>query len=98
MDSLGVFDIKSYIIKAYGNAERALGNIGIGKGDESVNSFRESLQEPGSQLQFSQLRKSIGNKIADVITITATGGKKKPAIKRNIFIRINMIKKAYQMS
>ena len=65
MDSLSVFDIESYIIKAYGNAERALGNIGIGNGDESVNSLRESLQEPGSQLQFSQLRKSIGNKIAD---------------------------------
>ena len=30
-----------------------------------------------------------GNKIAEVITITATGGKKKPAIKRNIFININ---------
>ena len=28
-------------------------------------------------------------KIADVITITATGGKKKPAIKRNMLIRIN---------
>ena len=26
-----------------------------------------------------------GNNIAEVITITATGGKKKPAINRNIF-------------
>jgi len=30
-----------------------------------------------------------GNNIAEVITITATGGKKKPAIKRNMFIRMN---------
>ena len=30
MDSLGVSDIESYIVKAYGNAEQALGNIGIG--------------------------------------------------------------------
>ena len=29
-------------------------------------------------------------KIAEVITMTATGGKKKPAINRNIFIKINI--------
>ena len=32
-----------------------------------------------------------GNNIAEVITITATGGKKKPAIKRKIFIKRNTI-------
>ena len=30
-----------------------------------------------------------GNNIAEVITITATGGKKKPAINRKILIKIN---------
>ena len=30
-----------------------------------------------------------GNRIAEVITITATGGKKNPAIKRNMLIKIN---------
>ena len=30
-----------------------------------------------------------GNNIADVITMTATGGKKKPAINKKIFININ---------
>ena len=65
MDSLGVFDIESYIIKAYGNAELALQNIGIVNGEESVNSFRESLQKHGSQLQFSQIRNNLGDEIAD---------------------------------
>ena len=65
MDSLGVSDIESYIIKAYGNAEQALENIGIGNKDESVNTFRESLHEPGSQLKFSQVRKTLGTENAD---------------------------------
>ena len=65
MDSLGVFDIESYIIKAYGNAELALQNIGIVNCEESVNSFRESLQKHGSQLQFSQIRNNLGDEIAD---------------------------------
>ena len=60
MDSLGVSDIESYIIKAYGNAEQALENIGIGNKDESVNTFRESLHEPGRQLKFSQVSKTLG--------------------------------------
>ena len=65
MDSLGVFDIESYIIKAYGNAELALQNIDIVNCEESVNSFRESLQKQGSQLQFSQIRNNLGDEIAD---------------------------------
>ncbi|MBG55803.1 MAG: glutamate synthase [Deltaproteobacteria bacterium] len=65
MDSLGVSDIESYIIKAYGNAELALRNIGIDNGNESVNSFRESLHNPESQLQFSQLLKNLGGKITE---------------------------------
>ena len=65
MDSLGVSDIESYIIKAYGNAEQALENIGIGNKDESVNTFRESLHEPGRQLKFSQVRKTLGTENAD---------------------------------
>ena len=65
MDSLGVFDIESYIIKAYGNAELALQNIDIVNCEESVNSFRESLQKRGSQLQFSQIRSNLGDEIAD---------------------------------
>ena len=65
MDSFGVSDIESYIIKAYGNAEQALENIGIGNKDESVNTFRESLHEPGSQLKFSQVRKTLGTENAD---------------------------------
>ena len=65
MDSLGVFDIESYIIKAYGNAELALQNIDIVNCEESVNSFRESLQKHGSQLQFSQIRNNLGDEIAD---------------------------------
>ena len=65
MDSLGVSDIESYIIKAYGNAEQALENIGIGNKDESVNTFRESLHEPGRQLKFSQVRKTLGIENAD---------------------------------
>ncbi len=65
MDSLGVSDIESYIIKAYGNTEQALENIGIGNKDESVNTFRELLHEPGSKLKFSQFRKTLGNENAD---------------------------------
>ena len=65
MDSLGVSDIESYIIKAYGNTEQALENIGIGNKDESVNTFRELQHESGSQLKFSQFRKTLGNENAD---------------------------------
>ena len=43
----------------------ALQNIGIGNGEESVNSFRESLQKNGNQIQFSQMLKNLGNSIAD---------------------------------
>ena len=65
MDSLGVSDIESYIIKAYGNTEQALENIGIGNKDEPVNTFRELLHETRSQLKFSQFRKTLGNENAD---------------------------------
>ena len=65
MDSLGVSDIESYIIKAYGNTEQALENIGIGNKDESMKKFRELLHEPESQLKFSQFRKTLGNENAD---------------------------------
>ena len=65
MDSLGVSDIESYIIKAYGNTEQALENIGISNKDESVNTFRELLHETRSQLKFSQFRKTLGNENAD---------------------------------
>ena len=65
MDSLGVSDIESYIIKAYGNTEQALENIGIGNKDEAVNTFRELLHETRSQLKFSQFRKTLGNENAD---------------------------------
>ena len=65
MDSLGVSDIESYIVKAYGNAEQALGNIGIGNKNESVSTFRKLLHEPESKLKFSQFRKTLGNENAD---------------------------------
>ena len=65
MDKLGVSDIESYILKAYGNTERALVNIGIDIENESLNSFLKSLKEPESQIQFSQLLQYFGNTIAD---------------------------------
>ena len=65
MDKLGVSDIESYIIKAYGNAELALQNIGLSHRDESVNTLRKSLQKPENQIQFSQMLKNLGNSIAD---------------------------------
>ena len=65
MDSLGVSDIESYIVKAYGNAEQALGNIGIGNKNESVSTFQKLLHEPEGKLKYSQLRKSLGTENAD---------------------------------
>ena len=53
MDNLGVSDIESYILKAYGNAEQALGNIGFGSGNTSgkeaagVDALLKTLENDG---------------------------------------------------
>ncbi|MDP7046023.1 MAG: glutamate synthase, partial [SAR324 cluster bacterium] len=60
MDNLGVRDIESYLLKAYGNAEQALGNIGFGSGNTSgkeaaaVDALRKTLENGG------ELRKIAG--------------------------------------
>ncbi|MED5403753.1 MAG: glutamate synthase, partial [SAR324 cluster bacterium] len=60
MDNLGVRDIESYLLKAYGNAEQALGNIGFGNGNISgketaaVDALRKTLENGG------ELRKVAG--------------------------------------
>ena len=60
MDNLGVSDIESYLLKAYGNAEQALGNIGFGSGNTSgkeaaaVDALRKTLENGG------ELRKIAG--------------------------------------
>ncbi len=65
MDKLNVSDIESYILKAYGNAEQALDDIGLGSGNASGNVFREALKESESPFDFRALRKISGNEIAD---------------------------------
>ncbi|MEC8939687.1 MAG: hypothetical protein VYC92_02070, partial [SAR324 cluster bacterium] len=60
MDNLGVRDIESYLLKAYGNAEQALGNIDFGSGNTSgkeaaaVDDLRKTLENGG------ELRKIAG--------------------------------------
>ena len=60
MDNLGVSDIDSYLLKAYGNAEQALRNIGFGSGNTSgkeaaaVDALRKTLENGG------ELRKVAG--------------------------------------
>ena len=60
MDNLGVRDIESYLLKAYGNAEQALRNIGFGSGNTSgkeavvVDALRKTLENGG------ELRKVAG--------------------------------------
>ena len=63
MDKLGVNDIESYILKAYGNAEQALENIGLGVGNVSgpeakiADACRKTLVNGG------ELRKVSGNEL-----------------------------------
>jgi len=63
MDNLGVSDIESYILKAYGNAEQALENIGLGVGNVSgpdvplADACRKTLLNGG------ELREVAGNEI-----------------------------------
>ena len=60
MDNLGVSDIDSYLLKAYGNAEQALRNIGFGSGNTSgkeaaaVDALLKTLENGG------ELRKVAG--------------------------------------
>jgi len=60
MDNLGVSNIDSYLLKAYGNAEQALRNIGFGSGNTSgkeaavVDALRKTLENGG------ELRKIAG--------------------------------------
>ena len=60
MDNLRVRDIESYLLKAYGNAEQALENIGFGSGNTSgkeaaaVDALRKTLENGG------ELRKIAG--------------------------------------
>ena len=54
MDNLGVSDIESYILKAYGNAEQALGNLGFGSGNTSGKEATAALLktlENGTELK-----------------------------------------------
>ena len=61
MDNLCVSDIESYILKAYGNAEQALENIGLGVGNVSgpdvplADACRKTLANGG------ELRKVAGS-------------------------------------
>ena len=57
MDKLGVSDIESYILKAYGNAEKALENIGLGSGNATGDAYRKVLEDVG------ELRKAAGNNV-----------------------------------
>ena len=64
MDNLGVSNIDSYLLKAYGNAEQALRNIGFGSGNTSgkeavvVDALRKTLENGG------ELRKIAGEEEA----------------------------------
>ncbi|MBL4824617.1 MAG: glutamate synthase [SAR324 cluster bacterium] len=59
MDNFGVNDIESYLLKAYGNAEQALENIGFGAGKTSgteatvADAFRKILVEGGDFRKFA---------------------------------------------
>jgi len=57
MDKLGVSDIGGYIFKAYGNAEKALENIGLGSGNATGDAYRKVLDDVG------ELRKAAGNNV-----------------------------------
>ena len=52
MDKLGVSDIEGYILKAYGNAEKALENIGLGSGNATGDAYRKVL-ENGAELRMA---------------------------------------------
>lgn len=60
MDKLGVSDIESYLLKAYGNSEQALENISFGAGNtsgkeaETADALRKILENGG------ELRKAAG--------------------------------------
>ncbi|MDG2065688.1 MAG: glutamate synthase [SAR324 cluster bacterium] len=64
MDNLGISNIDSYLLKAYGNAEQALRNIGFGSGNTSgkeavvVDALRKTLENGG------ELRKIAGEEEA----------------------------------
>ena len=64
MDNLGASNIDSYLLKAYGNAEQALRNIGFGSGNTSgkeavvVDALRKTLENGG------ELRKIAGEEEA----------------------------------
>ena len=51
MDRLGVNTIPDYIIKAYGNAERALSECGKNAEDSKIDSCRKALEEGTSLLE-----------------------------------------------
>jgi putative selenate reductase len=57
MDKLGVSDIESYILKAYGNAEKALENIGLGSGNATGDAYRKVLEDG------AELRMAAGNNV-----------------------------------
>ena len=57
MDKLGVSDIEGYILIAYGNAEKALENIGLGSGNATGDAYRKVLEDVG------ELRKAAGNNV-----------------------------------
>ena len=52
MDKLGVSDIEGYILNAYGNAEKALENIGLGSGNATGDAYRKVL-ENGAELRMA---------------------------------------------
>ena len=52
MDKLGVSDIESYILQSYGNAEKALENIGLGSGNATGDAYRKVL-ENGAELRMA---------------------------------------------
>jgi len=57
MDKLGVSEIDSYILKAYGNAEKALENIGLGSGNATGDAYRKVLENG------AELRKAAGDNV-----------------------------------
>lgn len=57
MDRLGASDIEGYIFIAYGNAEKALENIGLGSGNATGDACRKILEDVG------ELRKATGNNV-----------------------------------
>jgi len=67
MDNLGVSDIESYILKAYGNAEQALENIGLGVGNVSgpdvplADAFRKTLLNGGELREVAGSEAPVAN-------------------------------------